>query len=93
MLSRRRNRLFLLAVLIALGLVAIWIGVSMQSEREADAVSPMDIEWADGHAYATLGEGQILKLTVDGDEIQREVLAEGLDFPRGLAVAAVPVVR
>jgi hypothetical protein len=46
----------------------------------------MDIEWAVDFAYASIGEGQILRLTVDGDRVERQVLLEGLDYPRGLAV-------
>src|SRR4029079_14596538 len=47
-----------------------------------------DIEWvADGDfAYATVGEGQILRLTVDGNRVSSSVLADGLHFPRGLAL-------
>jgi hypothetical protein len=86
-LRRRRNRLILIGMLIVIGLVAIAIGWAMQAEREAEAVSPMDIEWAEGFAYASVGEGQILRLTVDGDRVESEVLADGLAFPRGLAIS------
>ncbi len=50
-------------------------------------MTPMDVEWADGFAYASVGEGHILRLTVGGDSVQSEVLATGLQFPRGLAVS------
>jgi hypothetical protein len=86
-LRRRRNRLLLIGALIALGIVAIVVGLSMQQERETQRLSPMDIEWVDGFAYATVGEGQVLRLTLEGDRVVTEVLAGGLDFPRGLAVA------
>jgi hypothetical protein len=86
-LRRRRNRLLLIGLLIVIGIVAIAVGLSMQEEREAQRVSPMDIEWVDGFAYATVGEGQLLRLTLDGDRVHTEVLADGLEFPRGLAVA------
>lgn len=85
MLRTRRNRLILLALLIALGLAAIGYGLSRQQQASAK-VTPMDIEWAVGFAYATVGEGQILRLTVDGDRVESEVLATGLEFPRGLAL-------
>lgn len=87
MLSRRRNRLLLIGALIVIGLVAVAIGWSMQREREAADVSPMDIEWADGFAYASVAEGQVLRLMVDGDDVETEVVADGLSFPRGVAVA------
>ena len=50
-------------------------------------MTPMDIEWADGFGYATVAEGEILRLTVDGDRVESTVIASGLEFPRGLALA------
>jgi len=47
----------------------------------------MDIEWADGFGYATVAEGDILRLTIDGDRVESTVIASGLEFPRGLALA------
>jgi hypothetical protein len=87
MLRRRSNRLLLIGALIVVGLVAIGIGWSMQTEREARDVSPMDIEWADGFAYASVAEGTILRLTVSGDTVEVETLVDGLAYPRGIAVA------
>lgn len=48
----------------------------------------MDIEWADGIGYATAAEGEILQLSLEGDRVTTSVLASGLQFPRGLALAA-----
>ena len=87
MLRRRRNRLLLIGGFIVVGLVAIGIGLAMQSEREAQALTPMDIEWADGFAYASVAEGSILRLTVTGDEVGVETLASGLSYPRGIALS------
>jgi Glucose / Sorbosone dehydrogenase len=71
-------------VLIAVGAGAIVGGIT----RPADPLdgTPMDIEWLDDHGYATLGEGDILRLTVDGNRVDGRVVAEGLRFPRGIAV-------
>lgn len=85
MLRTRRNRLILLILAIALGLAVIAYGLTRPQEEVAN-VTPMDIEWADGFAYATVGEGQILRLTVEGDRVESEGLATGLEFPRGLAL-------
>lgn len=87
MLTRRRNRLLLIGLAIAIGLALIWFGIQLNDEREAEAATPMDIEWVDGFAYASVAEGQILRLTVEGDRVQRETLLDGLVYPRGLAVA------
>ena len=46
----------------------------------------MDVEWADGFGYATVAEGDILRLTVEGDRVASSVIASGLEFPRGLAL-------
>ncbi|MEO6578315.1 MAG: PQQ-dependent sugar dehydrogenase [Candidatus Limnocylindria bacterium] len=86
MLKRRRNRLLLLVALIVAGVAAIWIGLGQNAQREAEAATPMDIEWDGDVGYASIGEGQLLRLTVDGDAVVTEVLADGLAYPRGLAV-------
>ncbi len=86
MLRRRRNRLILLGLLIVVGLLLAWLGVRLNEEREAEAATPMDIEWVDDFAFASIGEGRILRLTVDGDRVVSEVVAEGLAYPRGIAV-------
>jgi sugar lactone lactonase YvrE len=83
--TARRNRISLLVALIAIGLVLVAVAV-MRPRQESVAVTPMDVEWAGDFAYATVGEGQILRLTVDGDRIASTVLADGLEFPRGLAL-------
>jgi hypothetical protein len=85
MLRTRRNRLIVLVVLVALGLAAMAFALTRPPDEPA-TLTPMDIEWADGFAYATVGEGQVLRLTVDGDRVESEVLATGLEFPRGLAL-------
>ena len=84
MLRSRSARLVLLGVLIAAG--AALIGYRLLQPTETSQATPMDIEWADGFGYASLAEGDILRLTVNGDEIETEALAEGLAFPRGLAL-------
>ena len=83
--STRRNRIGLLVALISVGLVLIAVALTRPPE-ESVRLTPMDIEWAGDFAYATVGEGQILRLTVDGDRVERSVLADGLEFPRGLAL-------
>jgi hypothetical protein len=50
------------------------------------AVTPMDVEWADDVGYATVAEGAILRLTVEGDRVETTTIADGLQFPRGLAI-------
>lgn len=73
-------------VLSIIGLALIWVALQRKERRTEEAVTPVDIEWVDDFAYASLGEGQILRLTVDGDEVEREILLDGLAYPRGLAV-------
>ncbi len=70
-----------------------WLGLRLGEQREAEAATPMDIEWADGFAYASIGEGQILRLTVDGDAVEREMLVDGLAYPRGIALAGGHALR
>ncbi len=84
MLKRRSTRLLLILGGIVVGVAFIVIGLTREEEDEA--LSPMDIEWADGFAYASVGEGQILRLTIESDEIKTDVLADGLQFPRGIAL-------
>jgi glucose/arabinose dehydrogenase len=89
MLSKRRNRLIVLSVLVAAGLGLIAFALTRPPGQGIGGdLSPMDIEWVpDGDfAYATVGEGQILRLTVDGNRVSSTVLADGLQFPRGLAL-------
>lgn len=86
MLKLRRNRLILLALLLVAGLGLIWLGTRLGEQRTADAVTPMDLEWVDGFAYASVAEGRILRLTVEGDDTASEVVASGLVYPRGIAV-------
>src|SRR6188472_625100 len=88
MLRTRRNRLILISVLIAAGLGLIAFALIRPQGGSAADLSPMDIEWVpDGDfAYATVGEGEILRLTVDGDRVGFAELADGLQFPRGLAL-------
>lgn len=78
----------LIGIGIVVGIGLIWVGLRQEEARVAAQAAPMDIEWvADGDfAYASIGEGRILKLTVDGDVVNTEVLADGLDYPRGIAV-------
>jgi hypothetical protein len=79
----RWRALLLLALIVAgIGLIV----VDLLREEEQAAGTPMDIEWVDDVGYATLGEGRILRLTLDGNAVRSEVLADGLAFPRGLAV-------
>ena len=85
MLRTRFARLALLVVLIAAGSAVI--GLRLLQPPEARVVTPMDIEWADGFAYATIAEGDILRLTVSGDRVETDVLASGLEFARGLALS------
>src|SRR6188472_2700779 len=88
MLRRRRNRLILISVLVAAGLGLIAFALIQAPRGSAADLAPMDIEWVgDGDfAYATVGEGEILRLTVDGDRVSSTELADGLQFPRGLAL-------
>ena len=66
--------------------MAVWVGMGLNAQREAEVVTPMDIEWNGDVAYASIGEGRILRLTADGDAVETEVVADGLTYPRGLAV-------
>lgn len=86
MLKRRRNRLILLGILITLGLMLMAVAVRMNYQREAERAMPMDIEWVDDFAYASIGEGRILRLSVDGEVVTTEILVDGLEYPRGIAV-------
>ena len=47
----------------------------------------MDIEWTGDAGYATLADGRLVRLSLQGDRIETDTLADGLAFPRGLAVA------
>ena len=85
--KRRLARRILLVALILVGLSLAWFGFQLNAQRAADAATPMDIEWVDGFAYASTGEGRILRLTVNGDEVLSEILFDGLAYPRGIAVA------
>ena len=62
------------------------IALRLTAEPLEDRSTPMDIEWVNGHGYASLAEGRLLRLTQDGDRVSAEVLADGLAFPRGIAV-------
>jgi sugar lactone lactonase YvrE len=86
MLTGRRTRLLVLLMLIAVGLAMIGYAVARQPEPSRDDGTPLDIQWMGEFGFATLGEGQIVRLTVDGEEVRQEMLADGLRFPRGLAV-------
>jgi hypothetical protein len=78
--------LTLIVGLIVVGLVLTYIGLLQLDQREAERATPMDIEWVGDVGYATTGEGQVLRLTVNGDRIDREMLAEDLAYPRGVAI-------
>lgn len=81
---RRPARLALLIGLIAVGvglIVLLW-----PTGDEAADLMPMDIEWAGDTGYATLADGRLVRLSLSGDRIETETLAENLAFPRGLAV-------
>lgn len=85
MLRPRRTRLVLLSGLIILG-AGLLVLALMRARESEETLSPMDIEWVDDHGYGSVGEGQILRLTVDGDAVSSEVVANGLAFPRGVAL-------
>jgi Glucose / Sorbosone dehydrogenase len=80
---RRALLLGVVAAAVLLG-VSVWLRVVSAPESHA---TPMDIEWADGFGYATVAEGDVVRLTVEGDRVEWSVLASGLQFPRGLALA------
>lgn len=84
--ERRPTRLILLTALIIVGAGLIWMGLQQRERVAAEAATPMDIEWADGFAYASVAEGRILRLTVEGDAVVTETVAEGLAYPRGIAL-------
>jgi Glucose / Sorbosone dehydrogenase len=79
---RRRGLLFIVLIVVGLALIAFGL---MREDPQA-AGTPMDIEWVDDVGYATVGEGRILRLEVSGSDVRTGILAEGLEFPRGLAV-------
>jgi len=81
---RRGRRILLLTVLVLAGLVLVFL--LWPRNDPATNGFPMDIEWRGDVGYASMAEGQIVRLRLDGDRIETEVLAEGLKFPRGLAV-------
>jgi hypothetical protein len=70
------------------GIAVVATLILTRPPEESVALTPMDVEWVDegDFAYASVGEGQILRLTVDGDRVDRAQLATGLEFPRGLAL-------
>jgi Glucose / Sorbosone dehydrogenase len=81
---RRRSRVRLLAVLVALAaLLLIFLAWPRDS---VETGFPMDIEWAGEVGYASMGDGQLVRLRVEGDRVTSEVLATGALYPRGLAV-------
>src|SRR5262245_2238882 len=65
-------------------IAVVWVQATRQNEV---AVTPMDIEWVGDHGYATVAEGEIVRLTIDGDRVEMSTVASGLEFPRGLAIA------
>ena len=81
MLRTRRNRLILMSILVVAGIGLIAYGIT-RPPAESSSVTPMDIEWADGFGYATVAEGDILRLTVDGDRVESSVIASGLEAMR-----------
>ena len=81
---RRGRRILLLAVLVVLASLLLVIKL-LPDDQEATGF-PMDIEWAGDAGYASMAEGQILRLRVDGDRVETDVLASGLAFPRGIAL-------
>lgn len=81
---RRRSRVPLLALLVVLaGLLLIFLAWPRDS---VETGLPMDIEWSGDVGYASMGDGEIVRLRVEGDSVSSEVLASGLSYPRGLAV-------
>jgi glucose/arabinose dehydrogenase len=72
-----------LAVLLLLVIAAVWAQATKTNDM---AATPMDIEWSDDAGYATVAEGSILRLRVDGDRVETTEIASGLEFPRGLAI-------
>jgi len=81
---RRGRRILLLALLCLAGLVLVFL--LWPRDDPATTGFPMDIEWPGDVGYASMADGQIVRLRLDGDRIETDVLADGLDFPRGLAV-------
>jgi len=73
---RRGRRILLLALLCLAGLVLIFL--LWPREGEAGSGFPMDIEWAGEAGYASMAEGQIVRLRLNGDRVETEVLASGL---------------
>jgi hypothetical protein len=81
---RRRSRVRLLALLVVLaGLLLAFLA---WPRDRVETGFPMDIEWAGEVGYASMGDGEIVRLSVEGDQVSSEVLAGGLSYPRGLAV-------
>ena len=77
-------RILLLLALVLAGLtlaVALWPHGGQQAD-----VMPMDIEWSGEIGFATLADGRLVRLRLVGDRIETDTLADGLAFPRGLAI-------
>ena len=81
---RRGRRVLLLALLVVLAGLLLVIKL-LPDDPEATGF-PMDIEWSGEAGYASLAEGQIVRLRVEGDRVETDVLASGLKFPRGIAL-------
>lgn len=80
---RRPARFALLIGLIAVGLVLI---AYLWPAGDPPTALPMDIEWVGDVGYATLADGRLVRLRLEGDSVRTDTLADGLAFPRGLAV-------
>jgi hypothetical protein len=59
-------------------------GGTIQYELPAD---PMDLELEGQTGYVSLANGEILRVTADGTDLELTPAASGLPFPRGLAIA------
>jgi len=75
---------------VAIGLGAAYIRPSLPGNAAATILSklpgePMDMEIVDGAGYATLFDGQIVRVAVDAGHVMSSPAKDGLNHPRGMA--------
>ncbi|HEX2767512.1 MAG TPA: PQQ-dependent sugar dehydrogenase [Candidatus Limnocylindria bacterium] len=81
-----RVRRLAIAALIVVLLVMVVAILTLRPAPGRQLGTPMDIEARGDLILATLAEGQIVRVTVSGDDASIDTLADGLHYPRGLAL-------
>jgi hypothetical protein len=88
---RRRNALRVAILALAFGVLAVALvaGVATAPRGGQTIATPqgvLDMERVGDELYLTLGSGQIASLDLAADDPELRILADGLEYPRGLAI-------